>query len=255
MKFAYTFLCAIVLYSCGGGKKKNECLEYFESKKEQIIAHDSAISRMADTLTDLPEDDNAVLFMNLMMEGDAQKGKDVPGPHGNGFQPDPWRTFMVSVETLKEKPLAREIREQDIDVPSYHHSFGAKVLRMGEDVRSGDLHCYTDTVNVLKRAIDHYLGIKYIAVTDCIFYKPAKINGERSYTGGILAKQVRIYDIATGKEVNRLYVTARSSDKMDMSYNANNIRLNNDLLKNFSAKLKAALFNNDIPKELYLFNF
>lgn len=252
MKHLLIVVFAIVLYSCGN-KKKNECLRYFESKQQQITARDSAMNHMMDTLTDLPEDDNAVLFMNLMIEGDAQKRKDAPGPEGNGFQPDPRRTFMVYIERIKEKPFSYDFTEGDADFRLYYRNTGYKLLQMGDDVRSGILDCYTDTVNVLKKNIDDYLGMKWLVVADCIFYKAPKMDGERSYSGGIISKQIRIYDINTGKELNRLYVTARSSEKLDIRYNANNKRLNNDLLENFAAKLKGALINNKAPEDLNRF--
>lgn len=229
------------LYSCTD-KKKNECMEYFDGIKPTLSARHATLNAIADTVRDLPESSIEAFVGKLFLEDAIKKQKD---PYGfksrKGIPLNLTEVYLLPVETFRDKEKAKDYAEDDPSLKIYRKDMGTELLQYGEDIRDGKKDCFNGTIqNYLERDISEYLKFKYLVITDCIYIRLPKLEGGNSYIQGAVAKQVRVIDISTAKEIRSFYVTGESSSGLtirDYDYS----ELNKDLMRNFTNNLKKAL--------------
>lgn len=237
----FAFFGIISLYSCTD-KKKNECVDYFDGVKPTLSARHATLNAIADTTSDLPEASIEAFVAKLFLEDALKKKND---PYGfksrKGIPLNLTEVFILPVETFRNKEKAKDYAEDDPSLKIYRKDMGTELLQYGEDVRNGKKDCFNGTIqNYLERDISEYLKVKYLVITDCIYIRLPKLEGGSSFIQGAVAKQVRVIDISTAKEIRSFYVTGESSPGLtirDYDYS----ELNKDLMRNFTKNLKAAL--------------
>jgi hypothetical protein len=246
----------ILFSSCGGNKKQNECVQYFDSVKAGVAAHETTMKSIVDTLKDVIENSDAALFSTILVQEELKKKNDPSGFKTRSLRINPAESFIVSVEALRKKDGVKEFGEDGAELPLYRNGIGAYLLQYGEDIRSGKKDCFNSTqVNYLKRDIDDYMKIKYLVVTDCIFHKMPQLSRSKSnaYTPGLLVKEVRVIETGSRKMVQQYYITANSSSTIYVTDNDISI-IQKDLRDNFTKKLVSAVYGGNTPRNLNHFN-
>lgn len=95
-----------------------------------------------------------------------------------------------------------------------------------------------------------FLSKKYLVVIDCISYIAPEISTEETFTKGLIAKKIRIYNLQNRSLEDDFYLTAVSSDdvylkKSSETAKPNPGRLKSDLWKNYMRLFKYSLFLKD----------
>jgi hypothetical protein len=244
----------ILFSSCGGNKKQKECIQYFDSVKASVVAHETAMKAIADTLKDTPENSDATLFSAILAREELKRKNDPFGFKTRSVSINPAESFIVSVEALRKKDGVKEFGEDDSELPLYRNGIGAYLQQYGEDIRTGKKDCFNGTqVNYLKRDIDDYMKIKYLVVTDCLFHKMPQLAGSNTYTPGLLVKEVRIIEIGSRKMVQQYHITANSSPTLSIQDNDFS-KIQKDLRDHFAKKMVSAVYGGNTPHNLNHFN-
>ena len=240
----------ITLCNSCGNKKKNECVEYFDSVKAQVSAHQTSINKITDALKDAPENQDLALLSSILAAEEVNKKTDPYGfkSAGTGFIPS--ETFIISAEALKNREDVRWTIEDNPELPVYRKDISTMLLQHGEEVRAGKRDCFLGSqVNYLKQDIDDYLKAKHLVVTDCIAYKMPKMASATTYTPGFLIKEVRVMEIASGKMVQQYYITVQSPASLTISDNDFS-QIQGVLRESITQKLISKVYRGNTPRNL-----
>jgi hypothetical protein len=222
--------------------------------KTQISAQQTAINKIIEGLKDAPENEDLQLVSQILAEEEIKKKTDPYGYKSKTIGINPAETFIVSVEGLKNKETVKWTIDDNRELPIYRKDISDLLLRHGEEVRAGKRDCFSGTqVNYLKEEIDDYLKIKYLLVTDCIFYKMPRMASATTYTPGLLVKEVRVMEISTGKMVQQHYLLAPSSPTITIT-DEDFTKIQGDLREKSTQLLISKIYRGNTPRNLNHFN-
>lgn len=248
-------ITSIILFISCSEKKQKECVAYFDSVKEQIKSIQANMNKIADTLTDIPENISIQPAASILMQEEAAKKND---PYG--FKSRRQKTFayneafIISAEAVKKKKDLQWLVEDSAVLPCYRADIGPALIQYGEDIRSGKKDCFLGTqVNYLQRDADDFLKIKYLVITDCIASRMPQQTGTNTYSPGFLVKNIRVVEIASGKVVEQYYISATSSPSLTIA-NYDYSRIQGDLRTNAAKAMGTKVFgSSSMPQNLNKF--